>query len=228
MSFVPFRPSQSLPSHADTLLYTCRDSPAPSALFQELYNAVNRSGRTAAASAVASYVVSHGLKSLVDDNILDELTRAAKSKDPKEKEGAMVAFDELFRKAGLALGATDPYFLPLLPTILDQYVESGKTASIKDAAEKAAKQLQRLSPPEIAPKFIDSLFVYLESNAKWKGKVGALELLGMFGVTAKDQVAERLGEYVPRLVPSMRDTKSEVRPVPFLPSLPSSCRERRY
>ncbi|GAA5856828.1 hypothetical protein JCM8547_008863 [Rhodosporidiobolus lusitaniae] len=186
------------------------DSPAPSALFQELYTAINRSGRTAAASAVASYVVQHGVRSLVADGILDELTRAAKSKDMKEKEGAMVAFDELFRKAGLQLGAADPFFVPLLPIILDNYQESGKTASIKDAAEKAAKQLQRLSPPELAPKVIESLFAYLESNAKWRGKVGALELLGMFGVTAKDQVAERLGEYVPRLVPSMRDTKSEI------------------
>ncbi|GAA5898100.1 hypothetical protein JCM6882_003327 [Rhodosporidiobolus microsporus] len=171
---------------------------------------MNRSGRTAAASSIASYVVSHGLRSLVADGLLDDLTRAARSKVPAEKEGAMVAFDELFRKAGLALGATDPYFVPLLPCILDNYQESGKTASIKDAAEKAAKQLQRLPPPELAPKVIEELFVYLESNAKWRSKVGALELLGMFGVTAKDQVAERLGEYVPRLVPSMRDTKSEI------------------
>ncbi|GAA6034117.1 hypothetical protein JCM8097_000704 [Rhodosporidiobolus ruineniae] len=193
------------------VLYTCRDaSPAPSALLQALYAATTRSARTAAASAIASHVVANGLRSLVDDGILEDLTRAAKSKVPAEKEGAMVAFDELFRKAGLALGATDPYFVPLLPTILDAYTESGKTSSIKDAAEKAAKQLQRLPPPELAPKIIDELFAYLESNAKWKGKVGALELLGMFGVTAKDQVAERLGEYVPRLVPSMRDTKSEI------------------
>lgn len=122
----------------------------------------------------------------------------------------MVAFEELFRKVGLAGGA-DPYFLPLLPTVLDRYQESGKLESIKEAAEKAAKQLVRLSPPELAPKVIEELFQVIEGNAKWRSKVGALELLATFATSAKDQVAERLGDYVPRLTGAMRDTKSEVR-----------------
>ncbi|BGP08164.1 [NU+] prion formation protein 1 [Rhodotorula toruloides] len=185
-------------------------TPPASALLQALYASTTRSARTAAASSLASHVVSNGLRSLAADNILDDLTRAARSKTPQEKEGAMVAFDELFRKVGLSVGASDPFFVPLLPCILDNLQESGKTGSIKDAAEKAAKQLARLPPPELAPKVIEELFLYLETNAKWRSKVGALELLSMFAVTAKDQVAERLGEYVPRLVPSMRDTKSEI------------------
>lgn len=123
----------------------------------------------------------------------------------------MVAFEELIRKTGLSVGAVDPYYVSLVPYILDAFQESGKTGSIKDAAEKAAKQLQRLPPPELAPRLIEELFCYLETNAKWRSKVGALDLLSMFAVTAKDQVAERLGDYVPRLVPSMQDTKSEVR-----------------
>ncbi|GEM07150.1 elongation factor 3 [Rhodotorula toruloides] len=185
-------------------------TPPVSALLQALYASTTRSARTAAASSLASHVVSNGLRSLAVDNILDDLTRAARSKSPQEKEGAMVALDELFRKVGLSVGASDPFFVPLLPCILDNLQESGKTGSIKDAAEKAAKQLARLPPPELAPKVIEELFLYLETNAKWRSKVGALELLSMFAVTAKDQVAERLGEYVPRLVPSMRDTKSEI------------------
>jgi len=195
-----------------THLSTHSDSAAaPSALFQALYEAKTRSSRTTAASAVAAHVVSHGIRSLVADGILEDLQRAARAKNPLEKEGAMVAFDELFRKTGQALGAVDPYYIPLLPCILDNYQESGKTASIKDAAEKAAKQLQRLPPPEVAPRMIEELFLYVESNAKWRSKVGALELIAMFAITAKDQVAERLGDYVPRLVPAMQDTKSEVR-----------------
>lgn len=184
-------------------------APATSALFQELYGAINRSSRTAAASALASHAASQGLRSLVTEGILDELNRAAKSKTPAEKEGAMVAYEQLFAKVG-RLGGADPYFVPQLSLILDNFTEQGKTASIKEAAEKAAKQLVRLPPPEVAPKVIEELFQYLEGNAKWKSKVGALELLGMFAVTARDQVAERLGEYVPRLTPSMRDVKSEI------------------
>jgi hypothetical protein len=41
----------------------------------------------------------------------------------------------------------------LVPYLLDNYVESGKTASIKDAAEKAAKQL-----PTMAPSFSSGAF----------------------------------------------------------------------
>ncbi|BGP40306.1 [NU+] prion formation protein 1 [Rhodotorula kratochvilovae] len=185
-------------------------APPASALLQALYAATTRSARTTAASALAAHVVSHGIRSLVADAILEDLQRAACAKSPLEKEGAMVAFDELFRKTGSALGAVDPYYIPLLPCILDNYQEAGKTGSIKDAAEKAAKQLQRLPPPELAPLMIEELFVYIEGNGKWRSKVGALELIAMFAITAKDQVAERLGDYVPRLVPAMQDTKSEV------------------
>ena len=180
-------------------------------MLQDLYAAKTKSTRTAAATALGNYVVKAGLRSLALYGILDDLTRAARStKDPLEREGAMVGFEELFRKLQ-PQGGADPYLIGLLPDILDRYHESGKTASIATAAERAAKQLVKLSPPELAPKMIEHFFTYLDGNAKWKCKVGALELLSTFAVSAKDQVAERLGEYVPRLTGSMRDTKAEVR-----------------
>lgn len=156
-----------------------------------------------------------GLRSLAIFGILDELVRATKSKDAGEREAAMVAYEELFRKVGLAGGA-DPYFIPLLPVVLDRYQESGKAEVIKDAAEKAAKALVRLVPAELAPKIIEQLFLVIEGNAKWRSKVGALDLLATFATSAKDQVAERLGEYVPRLSLAMRDTKPEVRHPPLV------------
>lgn len=121
----------------------------------------------------------------------------------------MVAYESLFRTVGLAGGA-DPYFITLLPEILDKYNESGKTEAIKTAAEKAVKQLIRLPPPEMAPLIIEELFTVIEGNGKWRAKVAALELLATFATSAKDQVAERLGQYVPRLSEAMRDTKQEV------------------
>ncbi|SCV69597.1 BQ2448_2617 [Microbotryum intermedium] len=186
---------------------TTADGPA-SAILQELYSATARTPRAAAASTLAAYVRKNGLRTLVVDAILDDLTRAAKGKVVAEREGAIAAFDELFRKLDKA--GADPYLVPLLPVVLDRLQESGKTASIADNAEKAAKQLCRLTPPELAPKTIEQLFEVIEGNYKWKSKVCALQLLATFGTSAKDQVAERLSEYVPRLTASMRDTKSEI------------------
>lgn len=191
---------------------------SPSALLQALYSSTDSRSRGAAASEVAEYVLKHGLRSLAIYGILDDLIRATKSKDAGEREAAMVGFEELFRKVGLAGGA-DPFFIPLLPIILDRYQESGKAEGIKDAAEKAAKALIRLAPAELAPKVIEELFAVIEGNMKWRSKVGALELLSTFATSAKDQVAERLGEYVPRLSLAMRDTKPEVRYTFFFPFL---------
>ncbi|KAL8281105.1 hypothetical protein RQP46_006463 [Phenoliferia psychrophenolica] len=186
------------------------DTASASAILQEIYGATKPQARSAAAASLAEFVLKNGLRSLALYGILDDLSRATKSKLVNEREGAMVAYEELFRKVGLAGGA-DPYFIPLLVDILGRYDESGKAEVVKVAAEKAAKQLIRLPPPELAPKLIEQLFVVIESNtAKWRSKVGALELLSTFAVSAKDQVAERLGDYVPRLSGAMRDTKPEI------------------
>jgi elongation factor 3 len=182
---------------------------APSAILQELFAATKSTERTRAASQLALHVQTSGLRSLAADNVLAELNRATKSKKAEEREAAMVAYEELFRKVG-PLGGADPYFVPLLSEILDRYQESGKAESVKLAAERAAKQLVRIPPPELAPLLIEELFLVIDGNAKWRSKVGALELLSTFATSAKEQVAERLGEYVPRLTGAMRDTKAEI------------------
>ncbi|KAM0790998.1 hypothetical protein ACM66B_004298 [Microbotryomycetes sp. NB124-2] len=183
---------------------------SPSALVQELFGATTRTQRANAASGLATYVQKNGLHTLALYGITDELVRAAsKGKEPAEREGSMAAIEELARKLA-AQGGADAYLNPLLPVVLDRYQESGKTQSVADQAERAAKQLVRLSPPELAPKVIEELFAVIESPAKWRSKVGALDLLATFATSAKDQVAERLGDYVPRLTNPMRDVKSEI------------------
>lgn len=193
----------------DAVCRPTAEGPA-SAIMQTLLSAPDARAAGAAASTLAEFVLNAGIRSLAVDGILDALLSATKSKDAAQRLAAMVAYEELFRKVGLAGGA-DPFFIPLLPVVLDRYQESGKAENIKVAAEKAAKALLRLAPAELAPKIIEELFAVIEGGAKWRSKVGALELLATFAVSAKDQVAERLGEYVPRLSLAMRDTKPEVR-----------------
>jgi elongation factor 3 len=181
----------------------------PSAILQRVYSAPDSAVLDAACLDLANYVQSTSLHSLATQNILPDLAKATSSKSGYEREGALAALEVLFRVVG-GHGGADPYFLPLLPVVLDRYQESGKGEVVKDAAERAAKQLVKLPPPELVPKAMDALFAVLESGAKWRVKVGALELLRTFPDRAKDQVAERLGEFVPRLAHQMRDAKAEV------------------
>jgi elongation factor 3 len=181
------------------------------AILQKLYGAPDAVACSAAAAELAEYVQQHGLRSLEEAEISADLIRASKNaKSGYERESSMVAFEELFRRVGGAKGA-EPYFLAFLPTILERYAEQGKAEVVKDAAAKAGKQLVQLPPAEYAPKFIDALFEAMEQpTVKWRTKVGALELLSKFPATAKDVVADRLGEYIPRLEQQMRDSKSDV------------------
>lgn len=182
-----------------------------SAILQKLYSAPDAVACAEAATDLANFVNSHGIRSLEEAEISADLIRASKNmKSGFEREGAMVAMEELFRRVGANKGA-EPYFLPFLPYILDKYAEQGKAEVVRDAAVKAGKQLVYLPPQEYAPKFIGPLFDAMEQpSVKWKTKVGALELLATFPSRAKSVVADRLGEYIPRLEIQMRDTKADV------------------
>jgi len=182
-----------------------------SAILQRLYSAPDAVACNEAAAELANFIQSNGLRSLEEAEISADLVRASKNaKSGYEREGAMVAIEEICRRVGSGKGA-EPYLLPLLPHILERYTEQGKAEVVKDAAVKAGKQLVQLPPAEYIPKFIDALFDVMEqSSVKWKTKVGAIDLLATLPARAKDQVAERLGEYIPRLETQMRDTKADV------------------
>lgn len=182
-----------------------------SALLQKLYSAPDAVACSSAASELANFIQSNGIRSLEESDIAADLIRASKNaKSGFEREGSMVAFEEIFRRVGGEKGA-EPYFLPFVAVICDRFAEQAKAAVVSEAALKAGKQLVALPPPELSPKFIDALFEVMEqSSVKWKTKVGALELLGTFPARAKDVIAERLGEFIPRLETQMRDSKSDV------------------
>lgn len=182
-----------------------------SSILQRLYSAPDAVACNEAAAELANFIQTAGIRSLEEAEISADLVRASKNaKSGYEREGAMVAIEEICRRVGAAKGA-EPYLLPLLPHILERYAEQGKAEVVKDAAVKAGKQLVQLPPAEYVPKFIDALFDVMEqSSVKWKTKVGALELLATLPRQGKEQVAERLGEYIPRLETQMRDTKADV------------------
>jgi len=81
---------------------------------------------------------------------------------------------------------------------------------VRAAATSAAKAIIKLFPPESTRLIFRNLEETLE-KAKWKGKIGILDALKSFVTTAKTQVADQLGETLPKVEAAMHDTKSEVR-----------------
>lgn len=169
----------------------------------------------------------HGLPSLYADNILADLLRASKAKSGIERESALLGLASLFNICGQAGGA-DPYFLPLWPEVLERFQEVGKAQVVADAAERASRSLLALVKPETTVRTMNLLFDYLESSSiKWRSKAAALDTIAKLTSKGKDQVAEHLGEIIPRLTKQMSDTKAEVSSQ-FIVAPPATDQPPRY
>lgn len=92
--------------------------------------------------------------------------------------------------------------------LYELYMDKGDV--VRAAATSAAKAIIKLFPPESTRLIFRNLEEILD-KAKWKGKVGILDAFKSFVQTAKTQVANQLGETLPKVEAAMHDTKSEVR-----------------
>lgn len=107
------------------------------------------------------------------------------------------------------LGAPSlPLLIPSLPILFDLYMDKGDVVRI--AATSAVKAILKLVPPEATKLVLRALEPIVESG-KWKTKVGGLDAVRAFAVTAKEAVAAELAEVLPKIENAMHDTKSEVR-----------------
>lgn len=184
---------------------------ASATLLQALLAAPDGAAVTKSGAELATYVKKNGLNTLYDENILPELVKASKSKSGYERESALVGLSLLFSQCGSSGGA-DPFFLPLWPDILERYQEVGKGEVVKEAAEQASKALLALVKPEVVIRAMDLMFGLLEnSSTKWRVKVAALQTIATLIGKGQAQVADHLGEIIPKLTKHMGDTKAEVR-----------------
>jgi len=159
----------------------------------------------AAADRLAREVSKTGLKSLNDHNILSSLhAYAINKKSGYERESAAIAFQSLISTLGAPIA---PLLLPSLPILFDLYADKGDVVRI--AAKSATKAILQLFPPESTPIVFRNLEKILD-NGKWQTKVGVLDALKSFVVSAKDAVAAELGNVLPKVEPAMHDTKKEV------------------
>ena len=80
---------------------------------------------------------------------------------------------------------------------------------VRTAAASATKGILKLFPPEGTPIVFRTLEDILEKG-KWRSKVGALDAMKSLVNSAKDAVANELGNTIPKVEAAMHDTKSEV------------------
>ncbi|THU95395.1 hypothetical protein K435DRAFT_829140 [Dendrothele bispora CBS 962.96] len=174
-------------------------------IIENLRTAPTAPDAKAAADRLARQVAKNGLQSLQDDNIIKTLhSFATNKKSGYERESAAVAFQSFANVLGAPAA---PLLLPSLPILFELYMDKGEVVRI--AATSAVKAILRILPPEATRIAFRTLEPILDSG-KWKTKVGVLDAMRGFVVTAKDAVAAELGQVLPKVENAMHDTKSEV------------------
>jgi elongation factor 3 len=148
--------------------------------------------RRQAASALKDLVAEHGIRVLVDGQILENVTAALDfTGSDSAREGALLAFEAL-----ATLHECEPHLIPLLPKILDKLAD--KKPNVKNAAECASKVLVKgTSAYAVHGLLLPLLFECMANEKKWQTIRGALNLLGMLALHSPSSISPSLPEIVP-------------------------------
>ncbi|KAI0675331.1 P-loop containing nucleoside triphosphate hydrolase protein [Trametes maxima] len=140
-----------------------------------------------------------------DANVLTTLHEyATNKKSGYERESAAIAFHSLATAIGAPVA---PLLLPSLSVLFELYMDKGDV--VRSAATSATKAILKLFPPESTRIVFRTLEDILDKG-KWRSKVGVLDAMKSFAVSARDAVANELGTTIPKVEGAMHDTKAEV------------------
>lgn len=169
-------------------------------------DASSADARHKAVAELVAFVQKEGIKSaFTKSGVLSTLKSSLDAKSAAAVTGSLEALSALSK----ALGAiVEPYFFPLMPTILEKYGD--KDAGVRTAAEATADQFLS-SPSRFAFKHVlPALLHACDSSHKWQTKQGALNLISHSAKTHPELVVNCLTEIVPVVSASMWDTKVDV------------------
>lgn len=177
---------------------------------EQIAEAKNVSGILSPAGEIADLLYKEGAESIQTYNLAKQITSFAKSKSsPLNREAAVTIITKIARKFGPD-SAVEAYLIPVYTVPFD--LLSDKDNSVKRAAQGAIDSLHILYPDDAKVAVIlPTLFKYLDSSAKWQGKVGALKQISKI----IDEVPPLTLEHnfflgIPQLANSMNDIKPEV------------------
>ncbi|KAF9334626.1 hypothetical protein BG006_001809 [Podila minutissima] len=176
-------------------------------MLSQLYTAATSEECDTIARDMAAQVKKDGLIKLKASNILDNLESEARNKKSgMAREGALIGICALADVLGRP---SEPFLLPLLPTILDLYADKGPV--VQDAASRAALAIMAVMPSQSTPTVLPMLFQSIGGpGKKWQTKVGALQLLADLSNASPIQVGIALPEIIPIVKDCLSDTKKEV------------------
>lgn len=176
-------------------------------MLSQLYTAATSEECDAIARDMAAQVQKDGLIKLKSSNILANLEAEAKNKKSgMAREGALIGICALADVLGRP---SEPFLLPLLPSILDLYADKGPV--VQDAASRAALAIMAVMPSQSTPTVLPVLFQSIAGpGKKWQTKVGALQLLADLSNASPIQVGIALPEIIPIVKDCLSDTKKEV------------------
>jgi elongation factor 3 len=129
---------------------------------------------------------------------------ATNKKSGYERESAAIAFRSLANILGDPIA---PILLPSLPVLFELYMDKGEV--VRSAAAAAVKAILKLFPPE-STRVVFRCLEHILATGKWRTKVGVLDALKSFAISARDAVAVELRDLLPKVEIAMHDTKQEV------------------
>lgn len=185
-----------------------RIDPAPfmTKLIDGLGAATSTTSRRGAAYGLAGLVHGIGLAALTDYGVVRAIQELSDDKrEPVRREGAQLAVDCLSRTLGRLF---EPYALELLPLVLAGLGDLNNT--VREAAAAAARSVMKVTTTYGISKSIPLAIDRLDDTA-WRGKKGAVELLGTMAYLDPQQLSASLSTIVPEIVGVLNDTHKEVR-----------------
>ena len=176
-------------------------------LLNDLFTADKYAERRGAAYGLAGVVRGRGVSSSFKEfGIMGRLKDNAEDKKSKDsRQGAVFGFEVLATVLGRLF---EPYISEIVPVLLQCFGDS--STDVREATQDAARAIMGKLSGHAVKLILPTLLMGLDDK-QWRGKKGAIELMGAMAFLAPKQLSTSLPTILPRLTEVLTDTHKQVR-----------------